>query len=1002
MTLGINPSAPPFDIGPCDAEPVPIPGAIQPHGVLLALQGPDSRIIQVAASCEARLGIAPAELLGCELASVLGAALAEAVRQALIQYRERSHAPCSIGRQPLGDRVFNGYLHESDGFAVLELEPAPDPSSASEILTQAVSGFGAVHDEPERPAKLRLATTLIRRLTGYDRVMIYRFDEDWRGEVVAEARREDLEPYLGRRYPASDFPSPARRLCLINPTRVIVDVDAEPSPLLPELDPIAGRPLDLSRALLRGVSPAHLEYPSHPGVRASLTVSLIRDGRLWGLIACHHGVPRRVSSEMRQIADWMGRDLATQIALAEASERRRHETPRQACRDRLIHAMRGEARLATLLTGPALSDLLGAVGADGVALIDGTEIVAGGVTPDPERILDIVAGLTVMGPSDPSGLFASDCPSEHLDGAAELAASAAGVVLFPLDAARPLKLIWFRGEPVREATRGDDPCQAMEAAAWTRIVPLHGKPWRAEELESARQLGALIDIEWRKQVEDALRANKALMKDVLDALTAHLAVLDDQGVITLVNAAWRRFAKQNGGNGSCQPGTNYLAVCRRAIRDTSDPYAQASLQGIQAVLDRQQPLFELQYPCDSPTEARWFEMRAFPLSGARPGALIAHEEITERKGSEQALREAAQRKDEFLAMLGHELRNPLAPIRHAAEILSLSPTPERVTWAASLMTRQISHLTRLVDDLLDVSRISLGKLRLQRQPFDLRQAVERAVEQSRPRLDRQAQQLAIALPRTPVMVDGDLDRLTQVFVNLLVNAAKFSGSNMTVFLTLETLDEAARVEVRDQGVGMAASLLSEVFTPFSQGEQTIERPHGGLGLGLSLVKGLVELHGGEVRAASPGLGEGSTFSLSLPLDRCDSMTPDADAERRSEPVLVILVVDDQRDVADSCAMLLRCLGQRVHTAHDGPAALDLAERIRPDLILLDIGLPGMDGYEVARRLRDSDAGRNARLVALTGYGREDVQRQTRAAGFDEHLLKPVATETLIALLGRCS
>ncbi|WP_295436687.1 ATP-binding protein [uncultured Thiodictyon sp.] len=1004
-------AAPLPDLSQCDAEPIHVPGSIQPHGVLLVLHGPRLRITQTSPTCQTWLGIAAAELLGCDLATVLGPVLADAVGQARERYRELPHAPSSFDWQPpLGGQTFVGYVHQSDPFTLLELEAAP--ADASDALTQAVLGFSAVHDEPVLLEKLKIAAALFRRLTGYDRVMIYRFDPDWHGEVVAEARRDDLEPYLGLHFPASDIPVQARRLYLINPTRVIVDVDYVPSPLVPALNPVTGLPLDLSRSLLRSVSPVHLEYLHNMGVQATLTTSLCREGRLWGLIACHHDRPRRVSHAIRQIADWLGQDLATQIGLKEEISRRHAATALEDCRGRIMTAMRQGARLASLLQGPEVADVLGAIGADGVALIAGAEITTGGVTPAPARIGDLVAGLSALHAEDPSHLFATECLSEHLAGTADLAATAAGVTLIPLDQARSIKLIWFRGEYVRTVTWGGNPDKPVQVAAnvrlsprqsfaaWTQNVRLRSKRWAPDELESVRKLGVLIEIEWRKIAEDALRASEALLSDVLDSLTAHLAVLDGRGGIALVNAAWRRSAEQNGGGAACLPGSDYLAVCERAAAGEDGAQAQAALHGIQQVLKGLQSAFTLQYPCDSPTEERWFEMRVLPLRESRAGVLIAHEDITAQKLSEQVLRDADQRKDEFLAMLGHELRNPLAPIRHVADVLTLHPMPEQLPWAASILTRQVSHLVRLVDDLLDVARINRGKLTLHRKRFDLREAVEHAIEQVRPVLDAHGQHLDVVLVPRPVTVDADPERLTQVVVNLLGNAAKFSAREMTVFLALDTADGEARIVVRDQGAGLAAPLLPQVFTAFTQGEQTLDRPRGGLGLGLALVKGLVELHAGRVHAASPGLGAGSTFTVQLPLA---PGVPALVASHPERPIKgrVILVIDDDRDVAAACAMLLGCVGQQVHTAHDGLTGLEAAERLRPDLILLDIGLPDMLGYEVAHRLRATVAGRAARLVALTGYGQEGDRQRALEAGFDEHLRKPVDLKTLISVLGRC-
>ncbi|MBK1716202.1 PAS domain S-box protein [Thiocystis violacea] len=502
-----------------------------------------------------------------------------------------------------------------------------------------------------------------------------------------------------------------------------------------------------------------------------------------------------------------------------------------------------------------------------------------------------------------------------------------------------------------------------------------------------------MGIAERRQAEEALRENQELLSLFMRHSPVYIYLKEVTSTESRVIKASDNFQRMIGLQGLDMVGKTMseLFPAEVAAKITADDWVVVST-GEMLVLEEA-------------FQGRHYSSIKFPIVQDGRTLLAGYTiDITEQKAAEQALREANRHKDEFLAMLGHELRNPIAPIRHVADILSLDPTLDRVPWAASLLSRQVDHISRIVDDLLDVARINRGKMKLRKQGFDLREAVERAMEQIRPRLDKDDQRLEVALPPTPVCVYGDPERLAQVIVNLLSNAAKFSESNTRIFLTLERANEEARIEVRDEGRGMAASLLPSVFSAFSQGEQTLERSSGGLGLGLALVKGLVELHDGQVRAASPGLGAGSTFTVTLPLASTVPVASES-ASTSDRPVhqsRVILVVDDNWDVAESCAMLLRCLGQQVHTANDGPTALETAERIQPDLILLDIGLPGMDGYEVARRLRATEAGRDARLVALTGYGQEHDRQRTQATGFDAHLLKPLDSRILLAELDRCS
>jgi signal transduction histidine kinase len=371
----------------------------------------------------------------------------------------------------------------------------------------------------------------------------------------------------------------------------------------------------------------------------------------------------------------------------------------------------------------------------------------------------------------------------------------------------------------------------------------------------------------------------------------------------------------------------------------------------------------------------------------------------------EELRETDRRKDEFLAMLAHELRNPLAPMRNALEIVRLRGLERRSTLRQSwdMIERQVEHLTRLVEDLLDVSRITRGKIALKKAPVEVAEVVRRAVETSRPLVEARHHHLDVKLPATPVYVLGDLTRLSQVLLNLLNNAAKYTdeGGELTLSVEVETASADVVLRVRDTGMGIPPEMLPRIFDLFTQADRTLDRAQGGLGIGLTLVRRLVMMHGGSVAAFSQGPGKGSEFVVRLPQYRGGAPPVHvADAESASAEIVSrrILVVDDNQDSALSLAMLLRLSGNEVVTAHDGPTALALASGFRPELALLDIGLPGMDGYELARRLRELPGLTGLRLAALTGYGSDEDRRRSRTAGFNLHLVKPVEMEALQALL----
>jgi CheY-like chemotaxis protein/nitrogen-specific signal transduction histidine kinase len=379
------------------------------------------------------------------------------------------------------------------------------------------------------------------------------------------------------------------------------------------------------------------------------------------------------------------------------------------------------------------------------------------------------------------------------------------------------------------------------------------------------------------------------------------------------------------------------------------------------------------------------------------------EDITKRRTAEEALKEANRRKDDFLAILAHELRNPLAPIRNAAQLLRMRDLAEsQQRNARDIIDRQVQQMVRLIDELLDISRITRGKLQLRKERIDLASAIHSAVEAAGPGIDMQAHELNVALPRETIYLDGDPIRLAQVFSNLLNNAAKYTEKGGRIWLTVERQGGEAVVSVRDTGIGISADHLPRLFEMFSQVAPALERSHGGLGIGLALVRGLVELHGGSVEAQSSGLRRGSEFTVRLPiLETPMNLRKDANGDNeksRVTPKCRILVADDLRDSVDSLALMLRHAGHDIQTAYDGLEAVQAAATFQPDLVLLDIGMPKMNGYEAARYIRQQSWGTRILLVALTGWGQEEDKRRAFEAGFDHHLTKPVEASVLENLI----
>ena len=688
------------------------------------------------------------------------------------------------------------------------------------------------------------------------------------------------------------------------------------------------------------------------------------------------------------------------------------------------------------------------------------------------------------------------------------------------------------------------------------------------------------DVTTAKKAEEELANNRRFLRSSLDALTPHIAVLDENGVIIEINGAWRRFASENGLSGGADGtgtddyalGHNYLDACDVTDSECIED-GQAVSNGIRRVLNGEESEFTLEYPCHSLNEERWYQMRVTRFfAGTKPRAVVAHENVTMRHlaevsmrarteqlkrlagvaahvnvatdvksvvgvvtqaartllGSKQAamvlndcpdcpgakavslaedclgyadyvpdanqfystlhnlglplrlsvseleahpgwtefaktslapplrgllvaplagrdgrpvgviqlsdrergdfteddehlivqlaqmaavavenarlyerLMEADRLKNEFLAMLAHELRNPLAPIGNATEVLRrAADQPETAAMARQIIERQLQHMVRLVDDLLDASRVSRGQITLRKVPMSLADAVRTAVETSRPIIEASGHTLRVTESPTPIGLDADPTRVAQVVGNLLTNAAKYTPPGGQITLTIEREASEAVIRVADTGVGLPPEMLHRVFEMFTQVDTSLERSQGGLGIGLTLVKRLVELHGGSVTAESAGAGHGSTFTVRLPALPENAPAAGIVAEPPSQPrgPLKILVADDNADSAESLALMLGILGHEVRTAGDGEVAVALAESFRPNVILTDIGMPKLNGYDVARLVRAMPWAEATVVAALTGWGQDDDKERSRGAGVDYHLVKPVDLDALNRVL----
>jgi PAS domain S-box-containing protein len=521
--------------------------------------------------------------------------------------------------------------------------------------------------------------------------------------------------------------------------------------------------------------------------------------------------------------------------------------------------------------------------------------------------------------------------------------------------------------------------------------------------------GIVRDIsEYKKGVEERTRllkeleAERALLNSLLDNAPVGLGFFDKELQYLRINPA---LAAMNGLPIEAHLGRNLVDVLPRIAQDVPDALRHVFQSG-QSIVNQEVRAETHKLP----RQPRYWLCSYYPVKkqdGTVLGAGAVVTDIDDLKRLEEALKDADMRKDQFLAMLAHELRNPLAPISNAAQIMKVEgPNGPSFQWSIEVIEDQIKHMTRMVDDLLDVSRITRGKVVLQKELIELAAVVELAVEASQPLIQGYHHELTITLPPRPVILDVDPPRMAQVLSNLLNNAAKYTDEGGQIALIAQQIDGEVIIRVIDNGIGISSQLLPEVFELFTQGDQTLSRSRGGLGIGLTLVQSLVELHDGRVTARSGGPGLGSEFEVRLPLPVQDSVVPHDSGAAVREPVAGtlprrrVLVVDDNRDNASSLGLLLEALGQEVYTAHDGPMALALTRQHCPEVVLLDIGLPGMDGYEVARQCRRQTGLDQSIVVAMTGYGKDEDRRRSQEAGFNAHFVKPLSLDDLRSLLSQ--
>ncbi|AMV38434.1 ATP-binding protein [Planctomyces sp. SH-PL62] len=901
----------------CDREPIRVPGAIQPHGGLIATCSTDLAVTHASLNIERFFGMGAAEAIGKPLSDFFEPSDFAKLQETISQLSEDDVPGYLFTLRPRGvDEAFDAIVHRAGECFILELEPAvrTEGRAVMDLYRSTQSSIKALSKASSLADMYQACARRVRALSGFDRVMVYRFDDEWNGVVVAEEKRTDLEPFVGLHYPASDIPSQARELYVKNWLRFIADRDYSPVPILPPSGPDSPEPLDLGHAVLRSVSPIHIEYLRNMGVGASMSISLLKEGRLWGLVACHHYSPRYVPYDVRTACEILGQVMSMQFVSREQEEEKSYDERMRAVRrslaDRASRAQ--DVGLALTEIAPTLLDFIEAGGA---AVVIGGSVSRVGLTPAAEDVLHIRDRLGSMAEG---GVFSTDRLGRAV-GLDAQGAVAAGLLALRLG--KDDWVMWFRPEQVREVDWAGDPTKSVtkgegEArlsprgsfALWKEVVRGRGRPWTPNEAVAAADL------------------RRDLVEVLLTRASDH--------------------SKEN---------------------------------------------------------------RELRRGDAEKEATIA---------SERAARTAAERisrlKDEFVATLSHELRTPLNAIIGWTQILRRTQDPETVGKAGEVIERNARAQANMIEDLLDVSRIVSGKLRLDVQSLDLGSVLAAAVDTISPA----AQAKGVRLERlfdslTDVAVSGDSVRLQQVFWNLLSNAVKFTPRDGRIQVLLERVDSHVEVSVSDTGQGIEPEFLPHLFDRFRQEDATSNRKHGGLGLGLSIVRHVVELHGGTVYARSDGAGRGAVFVVSLPLRAVSRASrqgsvhptrPDGHDQDHGDMLdlsgVRLLVVDDEGDARDMMQRVFEDCRASVTTVGSAEEALEAYEAGEYDVIVSDIGMPGVDGFELMKRLRklEADSGRGRTpAVALTAYARPEDRRRVLLSGYQIHVAKPVEPAEIVTV-----
>ncbi|MFP4009750.1 MAG: ATP-binding protein, partial [Spirulinaceae cyanobacterium] len=853
----------PIDLSNCDREPIHIPGCIQPHGVLFVLQPPDFTIVQVSRNCEQWWSQKAETFLGQTIAAFLTLSDVQLIRHCSHERHIEAFNPLCLTILP-SQQAVEARLYRTEGLLVLELEPplSATPSNPLSFYPLVKQAIAMIQTAPDFTTAVDRLVQQVRTIAGYDRVTLYRFQPDRSGVVIAEAKRDDLEPYLNLHYPASDIPRQAHRLYCQNWLRVIPDIDYQPSEILPTINPVTHAPLDLSQSILRSVSPIHIEYLQNMGVKATLTISLIHEGALWGLICAHHQQPKRIDGETRKACEFIGQFMSVELFNQQQQILTQSQEKIAIIQQHLKENLSSESDFIEYILQQKEEDLLGCVAASGLALALGDRLVLIGQTP-PEKT--VRSFLTWLRQHHPETVFHSHCLKEVYPKAAQWVHHAAGALGIAVAVKQIVyQMVWFRPEELQRVTWGGNPQKPVTVttngevrlsprksfAAWQETVKHQSLPWTHLEIEAVSQL-----------------RNTLLMA----ALT----------------------------------------------------FAQAAL-----------------------------------------------EETTKQANVANRL------KSEFLANMSHEIRTPMNAILGFCDLLQDVVVESHQKQYLAAIAASGESLLRLIDDILDLSKIEAGKLALKYEPVYVRQVlleIQQIFTQK-----AQSRGLVLKLEINSLLdwgIEFEEMRLRQILLNLVGNALKFTEQGqVTIAAIAQPYDDNRqlwlKISVKDTGIGISREQQQYIFDAFVQSEGQSTRKYGGTGLGLTITRRLTEMLGGVVFLRSQRQ-QGSEFSLIFPEIKV--LTRSRHSIAQATPTLTLqqfapakfLVVDDAQSNLDVVAGYFYDTEHQLLFARDGCEAVAMAIAHHPDIILMDLLMPRLDGEAASLQLKANPMTQSIPIVLLT-------------------------------------